>query len=413
LGLLVQEALIVDDSKTARAILRNKLLKQNIAVAMVESGEEALLYLRDNHPDMIFMDHMMPGMDGFDAVKAIKSNPKNSSIPIVMHTTKQGDIYIGQAKALGAADILPKPGTDQDLLKVLDRLRAAAKNIKNSEPRVEIVSLDQDGDQVFQDNNKDTEFNGDTQQKREGNAKLNRPSPLVSTHSNGSAFIDAPFQGEGRDKNMDAEVPFLGTFRQWLIATIWLFPIVWLLWLYLPAQEQLSANVIEKQELYRTIQWVLNKQASYDYGEIPNSGARLGLLQDLVPQLATANFEGVVQMEGHVGAFCLSQVLLDDGSPISMLPEYDLPVSECTSIGSSVRQALQLSVKESPEFSRFLESATSLYPKIRIEIIPLGASQPAYSYPADLDSVTAGVWNEIALANNRVRFTLLPAIPIF
>lgn len=407
----MQEALIVDDSKTARAILRNKLIKQKIAVAMVESGEEALLYLRDNHPDMIFMDHMMPGMDGFDAVKAIKSNPKDSSIPIVMHTTKQGDIYIGQAKALGAADILPKSGTDQDLLKVLDRLQAAAKDLENNQPRVEIVSLVQNDDQRVEDKFNAVESNGEADLKRENNEELDRASRLGSSSSNGSASISAPYQSEEGDENTD--VPFLGTFRQWLIAIIWLFPIVWLLWLYLPAQEQLRANVIEKQELYRTIQWALNKDTSYDYGETPNSGARLALLQDLVPQLAAANFQGVIQMEGHVGAFCLSQVLLDDGSQINMLPEYDFPVSECTSIGSSVRQALQLSIEESPEFNRFLEAATTLYPDIGIEIIPLGASRPAYSYPADLDGVTAGVWNEIALANNRVHFTLLPAATIF
>ena len=399
----MQEALIVDDSKTARAVLRNKLVKQNIAVAMVESGEEALLYLRDNHPDMIFMDHMMPGMDGFDAVKAIKSNPKNAAIPIVMHTTKQGDMYIGQAKALGAADLLPKSGTDQDLEQVLDRLRAIAKNLENNETKVEIVNSAQDDNQTFQDNNNVTEFIGDAERQRDNNAELDKAA--VSFDS--SVPFAAPYHIEERDKK--AGEPFVGTFRQWFIAIIWLFPTLWLLWLYLPAQEQLRTNVLEKKELYRTIQWVLNNQASYDYGDIPNSGARLALLENLVPQLAAANFQGVVQLEGHVGAFCLSQVVLDDGSQISMLPEYDLPVSQCTRIGSSVRQALQSSIEESPEFNRFLESATRLYPGIGIEVIPLGASQPAYLYPVDLDGVTAGVWNEIALANNRVRFTLLPA----
>jgi CheY-like chemotaxis protein len=72
----VQLALIVDDSKTARLMLHRMLDKLHIPTAMVESGEEALEYLKNNRPDVIFMDHMMPGMDGFEAVKAIKSDPE-------------------------------------------------------------------------------------------------------------------------------------------------------------------------------------------------------------------------------------------------------------------------------------------------------------------------------------------------
>jgi len=403
----VQEALIVDDSKTARAILRNKLVKKNISVAMVESGEEALVYLRENHPDVIFMDHMMPGMDGFDAVKAIKANPKSSSIPIVMHTTKQGDIYIGQAKALGAADILPKQGTDQDLVKVLDRLRAMEADSVTTQPQVEIVSLVKNDNQILQDDIDDAEFSDTGSLTNAETYKPERPS-------NGLAMVTSPHNDGGDDdETSDPRVSFLGTYRQWIVATIWLFPTLWLLWLYLPAQEQLQEDIIEKRGLYNTIQWALNQQTSYDYGEIPNSGRRLDILQELMPQLAAANFQGILQMEGHVGEFCLSQVLLDDGSEINMLPEFELPVVECTSIGSSIGQALQLSIKESPEFSRFLDSAKSRYPNIEIEVVPLGASQPEFPYPADLEGVTAGDWNEVALANNRVHFTLIPSSSSF
>lgn len=403
----MQEALIVDDSKTARAILRNKLVKKNISVAMVESGEEALVYLRENHPDVIFMDHMMPGMDGFDAVKAIKANPKSSSIPIVMHTTKQGDIYIGQAKALGAADILPKQGTDQDLVKVLDRLRAMEADSVTTQPQVEIVSLVKNDNQILQDDIDDAEFSDTGSLTNAETYKPERPS-------NGLAMVTSPHNDGGDDdETSDPRVSFLGTYRQWIVATIWLFPTLWLLWLYLPAQEQLQEDIIEKRGLYNTIQWALNQQTSYDYGEIPNSGRRLDILQELMPQLAAANFQGILQMEGHVGEFCLSQVLLDDGSEINMLPEFELPVVECTSIGSSIGQALQLSIKESPEFSRFLDSAKSRYPNIEIEVVPLGASQPEFPYPADLEGVTAGDWNEVALANNRVHFTLIPSSSSF
>src|SRR5690242_5873755 len=108
-------ALIVDDSKTARYALRNLLDKQQFTADMVESGEQALEYLRARLPDLIFMDHMMPGMDGFQAVKAIKSHQHTAAIPIVMYTSTQGKMYFGQARALGAADVITKPATAEEL----------------------------------------------------------------------------------------------------------------------------------------------------------------------------------------------------------------------------------------------------------------------------------------------------------
>ena len=96
-------ALVVDDSRMARYVLSKMLKEQGINVDTVESAEEALGYLCNNIPDMIFMDHTMPGMDGFQAIRAIKNDPKTASIPIMMYTSKEGDVYMNQARALGAS----------------------------------------------------------------------------------------------------------------------------------------------------------------------------------------------------------------------------------------------------------------------------------------------------------------------
>ena len=101
-------ALVVDDSSLARAVLEKMLLERQMAVDTVVSAEEALVYLYTHQPDVIFMDHIMPGMDGFLAVKAIKNNPKTAVIPIMMYTSKGGDMYVSQARALGAVGVLPK-----------------------------------------------------------------------------------------------------------------------------------------------------------------------------------------------------------------------------------------------------------------------------------------------------------------
>ncbi|NNG12239.1 MAG: response regulator [Halobacteria archaeon] len=115
-------ALVVDDSKTARITLQRMLEKQGVDVDTVESAQDALNYLAGKTPNLIFMDHMMPGMDGFQAVKAIKENPATAIIPIMMYTSKGGDLYISQARALGAVGIMPKEVQPAELFQVLKRL---------------------------------------------------------------------------------------------------------------------------------------------------------------------------------------------------------------------------------------------------------------------------------------------------
>ncbi len=104
-----KRALIVDDSKTACVVMA-RLLKQNgVESDSCYSGLEALEYLKTNKPAVIFMDHNMPGMDGFEVVKNLKESPDTATIPVMMYTAKSGeDVFFSQARALGAIDVLPK-----------------------------------------------------------------------------------------------------------------------------------------------------------------------------------------------------------------------------------------------------------------------------------------------------------------
>ncbi len=121
-----KRALVVDDSKSARAFLARILERHQITVDAAESAEAAIDYLTRNKPDVIFMDHMMPGMDGFQAVQTIKNNPRTSAIPILMYTSQEGDLYVGQARALGADGVLPKQIKQADVTKLLYALRLVA-----------------------------------------------------------------------------------------------------------------------------------------------------------------------------------------------------------------------------------------------------------------------------------------------
>jgi CheY-like chemotaxis protein len=121
-----KRALIVDDSKSARLFLARILEKYDLDVDNAENAEAAIEYLASHRPDVIFMDHMMPGMDGFQAVQAIKNNPRTATIPIMMYTSQEGELYLGQARALGAVGVLPKQIKQADVSKVLYQLHLVA-----------------------------------------------------------------------------------------------------------------------------------------------------------------------------------------------------------------------------------------------------------------------------------------------
>jgi CheY-like chemotaxis protein len=117
-----KRALIVDDSRSARVILSRMLEQHGMAVDTAESAEQALEYLQQQRPDVIFMDHLMPGMDGFQAVQTIKADPQTATIPLMMYTSQEGELYVSQARALGAVGVLPKTVRPVDVSRVLYQL---------------------------------------------------------------------------------------------------------------------------------------------------------------------------------------------------------------------------------------------------------------------------------------------------
>jgi CheY-like chemotaxis protein len=117
-----KHALVVDDSKSARIALKRMLEKHHLIVDFAETGEEALEFLQSQQVDVIFMDHEMPGMDGLEAVTVIKSDPRTAMVPVMMYTAREGEVYVGQARALGAIGVLPKQVHPAELFDVLLKL---------------------------------------------------------------------------------------------------------------------------------------------------------------------------------------------------------------------------------------------------------------------------------------------------
>ncbi len=108
-------ALIVDDSSTARIMLARMLERTGISADGVGSAEEALDYLQEEQVDLIFLDHLLPGMDGFEALRELKDDTRTRDIPVFMYTSQLADSYRDQALALGAAGVIGKQISRQQL----------------------------------------------------------------------------------------------------------------------------------------------------------------------------------------------------------------------------------------------------------------------------------------------------------
>ncbi|WP_177419382.1 response regulator [endosymbiont of Lamellibrachia barhami] len=114
--------LIVDDSRTAREVLKKKLITYDIDIDSVESAGTAVDYLVKKLPDAIFMDFEMPGMDGYQTLRVLKSNARTAKIPVMMYTSREEGLTVSQARALGAVGVLPKLMGKEEVQSAMEQL---------------------------------------------------------------------------------------------------------------------------------------------------------------------------------------------------------------------------------------------------------------------------------------------------
>ena len=101
--------LIVDDSPTEVHVMKKALEKGGFTTATASDGQEGVRLAKEMHPDLIFMDIVMPGMNGYQATRAIVNDPDTKRIPIVMVTSKGHDTDRVWGLRQGAVDYLVKP----------------------------------------------------------------------------------------------------------------------------------------------------------------------------------------------------------------------------------------------------------------------------------------------------------------
>ena len=111
----IQKILIVDDSPTERYYLTDILVKNGFSVSTAENGEEALLKIKADKPQLILMDVVMPGANGFQVTRAIARDPELSDVPIIICSTKNQETDRIWGLRQGARDYLVKP-VDADVL---------------------------------------------------------------------------------------------------------------------------------------------------------------------------------------------------------------------------------------------------------------------------------------------------------
>ena len=118
----IKKILVVDDSPTERYFLSELLAKNGYTVMLAESAEEAAVKLRAQVPDLILMDVVMPGKNGFQFTRALSKDPATQNIPIIMCTSKglQTDRIWGLRQ--GARDYVTKPIKADELLEKISAL---------------------------------------------------------------------------------------------------------------------------------------------------------------------------------------------------------------------------------------------------------------------------------------------------
>ncbi len=112
----IQKILLVDDSKTELHVLSELLTKKGFKVRTAENGEEALKRLGDEIPDLVIMDVVMPGQNGFQLTRAITRDPQFANVPVIICSSKNQETDRVWGMRQGASDYVVKPVNPEELL---------------------------------------------------------------------------------------------------------------------------------------------------------------------------------------------------------------------------------------------------------------------------------------------------------
>ena len=113
------KVMVIDDSNTIRRSAEIFLLQGGATVILAEDGFDALAKIADHLPDVVFVDIMMPRLDGYQTCALIKKNPRFAATPVVMLSSKDGLFDRARGRMVGSSEYLTKPFTKDSLLKTV------------------------------------------------------------------------------------------------------------------------------------------------------------------------------------------------------------------------------------------------------------------------------------------------------
>ena len=450
-----KRALIVDDSRSARTFLTRVLERYDLQVDSAASAEEAIEYLIRLRPDVIFLDHLMPGMDGFQALTAIKNDPRTATIPVMMYTSQEGELYLSQARALGAMGVLPKQTRPADVSRALEQLRLLGDHRPESEiATVRVPSLR--GSEELPEavgepppsKISPAPAGGLTPEMRaqldlmlrDHGIELRRfVTQSLSQHTGqiisevralieaGSEPAAAPLPEPAAEPQEPARTGGATLWLSAVAAAIALFAAV--LWyhaandrsprvgrhpssgaastpsaLAAPPPPQ-GAPAVVGAEIARSPA-ARNGTVMVEpvpYGESPLGGARIDAVQNILARLVAKGFRGTVEVRSIPGRFCLQGA----GDTV-MLAATDLSFSKCDQIGNPVDSG-GVASRESVAFANMLSAQHSHgRGAFDVQLATGGGDEVVVPYPLPSAMLTAGEWNRAAAANNRVEVRAHP-----
>jgi len=342
-------ALIVDKPDKDTSLLIELLAERDIRAECLESATDISSYLQRSTPDVIFMGQLLPGSEGYSALKSLRAETGSADIPVVMFTSKKNEVYFGQARALGAADLLGKPPTPADLDFIINKL---------AERRAE----------------------QEQQETVESHETMKAPS---RTGPAGAAEV----------------APGAPVWMAFLLGAL-------LILAALLAFSQFRDNQnLEDQNagLQQLLQQSLDYSPRLAFNEAPFDVARSQRLLGYVRALVASGYRGKLVIEVQAGEFCVEQS--DTGfRPISG----NLSLDECDAVMTSPALSEASHQRQRARLRQALmqaayQAADRLLIELRDTIEP-GTQQ---AYPSADGGATAAQWNRAAEENNRLQLLLI------
>ena len=423
--MMPRQALIVDDSQLAQFVLKKMLKEEDITAECSGSGEEALEYLKSNKPDIIFLDHTMPGMNGIELLKLLKQDKITQHIPVMMYTSQEDQHYAEKALSLGAIEVLPKQLKRPDLHRVLITLgdKDARPTLPNIEEENEILEqIVYDAEEALKHETWQQRFKHAFDEHKETSNKhieqLNERIDRLMLH-----LDEHPHKRQMFWSNIFWMLLFC--------TTLGVFAFIY-------TQQQQTLNSLKQQSSNPQTNIVPSQQSSladsnvpapasatvnvnsinagidnelqelqdyFNTNNIPFGDALLGasaltILEEIEAILSAENFRGLIVVTPLDSTFCVSS---NEVGQVTLAGE-STPASQCEFTPSNTELTENISV----EVQQFINAQNANNPQYQYIIAPI--ENNTADLPVINEATSALEWNRVATNNRRLQFEFQPEI---